>query len=248
MKKVLLSAVLIVLATAKFASAQTLDDITFYTEEYPPYNFTENGRLTGIATEILEIAFKKHNTKKGVNDIILADWDVGYQAVLKGPNAAIYTMTKTDARTPLFKWAGPIAPNTLDVFARKDRNFSVGSENDLKRLRIAVVLNDVGHVKARELGVPEENFIARQTVQENFADLEAGRADVWIYGRGTGYYLMRKAGIVDKYEDVLNLLRSAFFVGFSLDVDDKIVEDIQEVIDEVKIDGTLDRIMAKYLN
>ncbi|MCL2672910.1 MAG: transporter substrate-binding domain-containing protein [Alphaproteobacteria bacterium] len=246
MKIISLLAMLTVLLTARLGHAASLDDITFYTEEYPPYNFTENGRVTGITTEVLDYAFRKHNTRKGVRDIIMADWNTGYQAVLKGPNKAIYTMNRSAEREDLFKWAGPITPNTVDVFARKDRNFTITYDGELKRHRVAVVKDDIGHIKAKGLGVPEQNIIVRTTTAENLADLEAGRADIWIYGGTTGKYLMRQAGILDKYESVLTVFRGGHYVGFSLDVDDNIVEKLQEAIDEVKLDGTLERIMQKY--
>ncbi|MCL2673388.1 MAG: transporter substrate-binding domain-containing protein [Alphaproteobacteria bacterium] len=238
----------ILLTAARLGNAQTLDDITFYTEEFPPLNFTQDGKLVGIATEILEHAFKKHNTRKGVKDIIITDWNTAYNTVLKGPNKGIFAMSRTPVREDLFKWVGPITASTVNVFARKDRDFKITYDGEVKNFRVAVVKNDIGHVQAKRLGVPEQNIIARRSVAENFADLEAGRADIWIYGGLPGKFLLKNAQLTDKYEDTLTVFRTGQFIGFSLDVDDRIVEQLQDVLDEMKEEGLLDKIINRYIN
>jgi len=41
--------VVLFIAFASVATAQTLNNLTWVTEEYPPYNFTENGIHKGTA-------------------------------------------------------------------------------------------------------------------------------------------------------------------------------------------------------
>jgi len=49
-----LLALILTLPTQVYAG---LDKLRFITEEYPPYNYVENGRLQGLAVELLERAF-----------------------------------------------------------------------------------------------------------------------------------------------------------------------------------------------
>ena len=37
-----------------FSNSSPAQNLTVYTEEFPPYNFSEDGRIVGVSTEIVE--------------------------------------------------------------------------------------------------------------------------------------------------------------------------------------------------
>ena len=54
----------LVSAATQEEAAKKLEEMSWYTEEYPPYNFaSEDGTPTGITVDILLAAFKKMNVK-----------------------------------------------------------------------------------------------------------------------------------------------------------------------------------------
>jgi polar amino acid transport system substrate-binding protein len=83
-----------------------LPQVTFYTESYPPANYMENDKLVGISVESLKLMWA--NLGMSEQNVFLVPWARGYRNVLKTPNSALFTMSRTYAREHLFKWVGPL--------------------------------------------------------------------------------------------------------------------------------------------
>ena len=89
--------ILIVSCFAGCASAIKSDAINpvglkIYTEAYPPLNFAEEGKATGLATEVVQELMNKTRTNA---DIQVIAWDEGYKAVMEKPNVALFTVAMT---------------------------------------------------------------------------------------------------------------------------------------------------------
>ena len=57
--------------------------LTILTEEYAPLNFTQEGRLTGQASEVVQELIKRTGTEAAIR---VVPWEEGYRAVLKQPD------------------------------------------------------------------------------------------------------------------------------------------------------------------
>ena len=98
----------------------SLDDITFLTEEYPPFNYTNGDKLDGASVALLEAALEKAGAKTTRADFQVVSWADGYAKVQSDKNTCLFSMTYTAERAPLFQWAGPIAETRIAVIAKKD--------------------------------------------------------------------------------------------------------------------------------
>jgi len=151
----------LVLATLIFSStlvAQTVDDLTFLTEHYPPFNFEEDEKLQGIAVESLREMFKLVDTDKTIQDVKLWPWARGYSRVLDTKNTVLFSTARTEAREKLSKWVGPVAPSHIVVLAKKSRGAKVDSIQDLHKYRIGVVRDDIGEQLLLQMGVRKGNI------------------------------------------------------------------------------------------
>ena len=54
------------------AMAASVDDIAFMTEQYPPYNLSEDNELKGIAVDILSVMMQRTESLLTRDDIELA--------------------------------------------------------------------------------------------------------------------------------------------------------------------------------
>ena len=75
-------------------------DIKLYTEDFPPYQTNENGKLSGIAIDII------NEIKKRVKDDISIesnDWDTSYNKALNNKNCGVFSTGRTKDRDNLFK-------------------------------------------------------------------------------------------------------------------------------------------------
>ena len=91
MRKTIISLIFSALLTVGLSmpycvSSQTIDDLYFITENYPPYNFEDDGKLQGISVDLLVLIFKKLKAQKTIDDIHLKPWARGYSALLKKKN------------------------------------------------------------------------------------------------------------------------------------------------------------------
>ncbi len=81
-------------------------ELTVITENSPPLNYKKNGKVTGVATELVQEIMRR--TGK-VYSIEIMPWARGYRLALKKPNIVLYSTVRTKSREKLFKWVGPIA-------------------------------------------------------------------------------------------------------------------------------------------
>src|ERR1039458_147276 len=115
------------------------DSLKIYTESYPPLNFVENGKVTGLATEVVWELMKM--TGMGA-DIQLVTGEEGYKAVMERPNVALFSVVMTPERKPFLQWVGPIAFLDTDFYARKGSEFGIKYLADAKKLPKIVVVKD----------------------------------------------------------------------------------------------------------
>ncbi len=250
MKLVLLS-LFFTLSASTSLFAQTVEDLIFITEEYPPFNFAVDGKELGIATDTLLEMVKLVGAHQTREDIGSFQWARGYNAALKIKNVLLFSTTRTAAREKLFKWVGPIIRSEIVLFARKDRNLSLNSldEINLKKLRVGVVLNDVGEQTLLELGVKRKQ-IYRYNKGLHLAEmLQKGRIDLLAYGKLVTLWNLKTLGFKpDEYEAIYSLKQAEYYYALNKKTDDRIVSQLQTALDQLKESGAFDRIVNHYID
>jgi len=79
--------------------------------------------------------------------------------------------------------------------------------------------------------------------------LHIGRLDAVAYAEDIARYQFKLAGIdPDEYEAVYVLQRSYMGYTFHKSTDPRVLEPLQKALDELRADGTVDTIIAKYLH
>lgn len=109
------------------AYSSSLDDIAWYTEEYPPWNYTENGELKGYYVDVLLDLWKQVGINKTKEDIKVIPWARGYHYLKTDPNTALFSMARTEEREKLgILWVGPLETNKRTaIFAKKKEKLPV---------------------------------------------------------------------------------------------------------------------------
>ena len=57
----------LVLAIGSGARAQSVDELTIITENYPPYNFNKDGELRGMAVDLMVEMLKRNGSARGAS-------------------------------------------------------------------------------------------------------------------------------------------------------------------------------------
>ena len=216
--------------------------LTAYTEEWAPYNFSEGSTVKGIATDVLRAACDEARLECR---ILIVPWARALSTVSNTPNTLIYTIARTPAREDDFLWVGPLLPRAVWIYTRP------GYEaKSLAELRFGVVRDDATAPDLIAAGVPANAIVAdtsngsvlrmyRRSMVDALVDTEIGMA--WNLRNAA----MPPDSVVrqKKLSEV-----GAYYFAFNRQSDPLAVRTLQQALDKVKHDGTLDAIKKKYLD
>lgn len=229
-------------------------DLIYLTEQYPPFNYEEKGRIQGITVDLLEEIWKKNKLGLSREQIRLRSWTAGYQAALKKKNTVLFSMTRIPEREKLFQWAGPIAPTKVTVIARKDRSVRMEKISDLRRYRIAVIRDDIGEQILVKRGIKRKAIIVKEKAQDIIRLMEEGAIDAWVYEETAGLWLIKHmAANPANYESVCPLYEGELYFAFNRKTPKAAVQSFQQSLDDLKKEKTRDgfsvyeRIFDNYL-
>jgi len=246
----MLAVIVITAMTYLPAAAQSVDDLVFITEDYPPFNFERDGRRQGIAVDVLEEMLAQAGSRKTRADVKVWPWARGYETALKERNMVLFSTTRIEAREQLFKWVGPIMPSRIVLVAKKNRNIRIKSVEDLKNsaYKIGVVREDIGGQLLADMGVPKARTVQANSGVSVAKMLQADRVDLWAYGAPVIMWNLKELGYpTDAYEEVLTLTESQqYYFAVNKDTDDRLVEKLQSALEQVKARGRFNTIIARY--
>lgn len=238
------------LAAPAFTHAQSLDDLTFITEELPPFNFEYDGKRQGIAVDTLVEMLAASSAKKTRADIKLWPWARGYDTVMKEKNTVLFSTMRTAAREKLFKWVGPIISTRIVLVAKKNRGIKIRAIDELNRmnLKIGVIREDIGDLLLAKMGVDKDKILQANSGVSVAKMLHAGRVDLWAYSAPVILWNLKELGYdTGEYEEVYTLTESdQIYFAVNKDTDDKLVAKLQAALDQLKANGKFNEIVARY--
>ena len=248
MKKLLFTLLFLCMATS--LPAETIDDLTIVTEEYPPFNFTTGEKRQGIATDTLIEMLKLSASNQTRADIAFLPWARAYNLAVNNRNVLLYSTTRTEAREKLFKWVGPILKSKFVLFARKDAHLKIDSVSDIneRELNVGVVLHDVGEQMLLNQGLNRARLYRYHKGTDMVKMLHNNRIDLLAYGQIATHWFFQDQGYApDDFEEVFFLQKSDYYYALNKQTDDKIVSQLQAAFDQVKESGKLEEIVRDYL-
>lgn len=226
-------------------------DIRIVTEELPPYNMTQGGRLTGMSTEVVQAVLKEIGLQASIQSM---PWARAYDIALNSENVLIYSITRTAQREKLFKWVGVIAPMHWYLYSTPGSNIQLKNLNDARKYQIATVKEDAGEqylvTKGFTVG---KNLQSNNKYAYNYEKFKLGRVDLWISIELNALYLIRQAGD-DPARMVVRTLSlpdlggdDGLNMAFSLKTPDAVVARFRKGLESIRTNGTYDAIAKKWL-
>lgn len=250
-------ALLSILVTSVMAvhSSVSVDNMVYITEQLPPFNYQEDGKLQGISVDLLEQMLGYMNTSLNRSEIELLPWDQGYEMALRDNNTVIFSTARLPEREAAFKWVGPISPIKAVLFALTERPIKIKSAGDLSSLKIGVVNESAVIPPLFRAGANPDNLVVRNNTDELIGMLKAGTIDAWAYSDIPGLQLAKEAGLnADEYQIVYELEKEMpFYYAFNKNTSDSAVQAFQRALDQTKTgkgpDGISDfeKILYRYL-
>ena len=208
---------------------------------YEPMNYKEDGKLTGFDTEFAQAVCKKLGVEA---EFVLIDWDNKLMELESGNIDCIWNgMTITDEIKAGADVSKAYAKNKQVVVMNAEKAKNIKSVDDLKGLTFAAEAGSAGEgaVKDNKL---EKDFVPVNAQTDALLEVQSNKVDACVIditmaeamtGEGTDY---ADLGIALKLTD--EEYGIAFRKGSNL------TAEINKIIDELKKDGTLDKLSEKY--
>ena len=226
------------------------ETIQVVTEEYPPYNYTEHGKITGLGTEVVQAVLKEIQIEGHFQSL---PWARAYETAQNNASVLIYSINRSKEREKLFKWVGIIAPSDYYLFSLKSRNLRLDSLDAAKELQIGTVYQAIGEqfllTQGFEIGRNLQSSAKYGLIYEK---LKLGRVDLWVVNELGASYIARHAGddphlVLQKSLHIPELSSSGNYMAFGLKTPDALVERFRKGLETIKKNGTLDALHKKWL-
>ena len=220
------------------------------TEEFPPYNYTDKGHVTGLATEVVEAVLKEIGVQATIQSM---PWARAYDIARNGENVLIFSITRTAEREKMFKWIGPVAPSDWSLFALRGREVLLKQLADAKAYRTATVNEDAGEQYLVANGfVIGANLQSSNKYAFNYEKLRLGRVDLWVANDLVASHLVREAGddptkVLVRALPLPGLGDGGMYMAFGAKTPDDIVELFRKGLTAVKKNGTFELLQKKWL-
>lgn len=220
------------------------DTLTFLTTDIPPFGALKDGKPVGFAVEILHEIMRR----LGRTDTIeFDDWNVVYKRTLREPYTVLMPPSRTPEREDLFKWVGPLIPEKIVLFARKDSGLVINSLEDAKRVGgIATVTGYASEKLLIQKGFT--NLVSQRSPTQGPDALKFGRVDLWINSNIT----MKQTALAANVDPILFkplivIKEIPSYLAFSKSVPDDVVNRWQTSLDDMKRDGSWERIVSGWI-
>ncbi|MCF8053505.1 MAG: ABC transporter substrate-binding protein [Desulfobacterales bacterium] len=218
--------------------------LVLLTEENPPYNFTRQGKLTGVTAELVQEIMRRQGAAFPVQ---VVPWARGYQRLQTEPNVILFTTARTEEREDKFHWVGPLYSFRLVFYARKDSGIKVSSTEEAQKVgSIATYRDDLREQLLLSMGF--ENLDSATTPQSGLRKLISGRVDLWFFDNVGAPRVAQEAGVDwNRLEEVFTYQQRHSYIALSEGISDTVVKQWQATLDEMKADGTYWWICRKWM-
>ncbi|SCZ34908.1 MULTISPECIES: ABC transporter substrate-binding protein [unclassified Pseudomonas] len=222
--------------------------LVLLTENFPPYNMAKNGKnfaqdenIHGIAVDVVREIFKRADISYSLT--LRFPWERIYKLALENPGYGVFVMARLPEREKLFKWVGPIGPDDWIMLAKADSKIALDSLEQARQYKIGAYKGDAIAETLAKQGL-KPMVVLRD--QDNARKLVNGQIDLWATGDPAGRYLARQEGVTD-LKTVLRFNSAELYLALNKDVPDDVVARLQKALDELRKEGEVDAIMARYL-
>ncbi|HET9405475.1 MAG TPA: transporter substrate-binding domain-containing protein [Burkholderiales bacterium] len=233
------------LLTGLLLASQPALALKLLTEENPPLNYTENKKLTGMATEVVQEMGRRANMKL---DFEVMAWEKAYEKAQADKETCLYSTARLSNRENAFKWVGPIAVNKWGLYALSGFKPAIKSLKDVRPYRVGGVERDAKTEFLKQQGVT--NITEERDDKLNPAKLtlnrkEAQKIDLWI----TSVASARKVAAQAKVPGVklVYVVREAeSYLACSPRTAAATLKSLAGALDGMKKDGSYQKIMKAY--
>lgn len=228
-----------------FTLSQPASALKLLTEENPPLNYTENHKLTGMATEVVQEMSRR--AKVPVEFEVMV-WAKAYKRVQIDKETCLYSTARLENRELVFKWVGPIAVNKWGLFAKSGFSQPIKTLADVKPYRIGGVTRDAKTEYLKQNGITNIFEVDDDKLNPPKLTLdrkEPQRIDLWVTSIARTKEVAAQAKALD-VKLVFVVREADSYLACNPRTSEATLKALSAALDEIKKDGTFKKIVGRY--
>ena len=233
------------LLAAVFLAAQPAHALKLLTEENPPLNYSDKGKVGGMATDVVMEMGKRAKLKL---DVEVMQWDKAYEKAQADKETCLYSTARLSNRENAFKWVGPIAANQWALYALDGFKGKIASLKDVRSYRVGGVERDAKTEYLKQNGITnvvEETDDVRNPPKLTLNRKEAQKIDLWITGSASARQVAAKAK-VPGVKQVYLVREEELYLACSPRTQPATLKSLEAALASMKKDGSYGKIVKSY--
>lgn len=229
-----------------YSKTPTAEDLIYITETFYPFNYRENGIVTGFAVELLELIWEELGTAP--QEIRVYPWPRGYRWLQSRPNVVLFSTGRTEMREKQFQWVCPIGKQIKIIFlAKKSRNLTINNLDDAKKYRIGTIREDVSEQTILRKGFKMSQLEPMLDMRSNLRKLLHGRIDLITYDENALFALIDHNNMDrNQFETVFLINQTGLCYAFNRRVPPSLVERFQQALNNITETKAYNTLWIKY--
>ncbi|MNJ96708.1 L-cystine-binding protein TcyA precursor [compost metagenome] len=210
------------------------------TTELLPYSYQEDTNVTGASTDIIKEMLQRAEM---IAEYYLWPRQRCLSVTETRENHFFYAIARIPEREDKYKWVGPLASADFIVVALESRD-DIPETKDVETLRkykIGAVTDSLEAVLMENKGFKVEKV---KDQAQNIKKIKARRVDLFI---GTKHQIK---SLEDKYavklKKVSRVQDVPYYAAFHKKTSDQFITQFNQILNDMKKDGTTDKIYMKY--
>lgn len=239
--------ILIIVLLLSFTATAKAQKLTIFVDNWPPYNFTRNGNIVGISTDLIEMALQKANIQY---EFVVYPFKRALLTVQRTPNTMLYTVARIPQRENMFAWIGPLHPRKLYLYKLKNRtDILIHDVEDIKKHHTAVLSGGSVEQFFISNGFHEDNYDLVNKSKQLLKMLFAERVDLIPGDPLDLAHQMKELNYEHSQIEIAFFLadEGGYYMVANKETPDKILKKIQESLETVLATGARDQIIQKYM-
>jgi len=220
-------------------------ELMIVTEEFPPYNYSEQGQAKGVSTKVVQAVLDEIGVEA---DFVFLPWARAYLTAQNRPNTLIFSIGRIPEREALFEWVGVIAPFRTSLYRLAQRDdITINSLDDAKQYVIGVSVEDVIFQYLKSKAFSNLDIVGEDIF--NIRKLALGRLDLVAYDEASFQHMLVSEEMdpaifdrVFRLEDISGNL----YMAFQKDTDPELIAKFRGGLAAIKANGTYEQILASF--
>ncbi|UDF28629.1 UNVERIFIED_ORG: transporter substrate-binding domain-containing protein [Roseateles sp. XES5] len=219
-------------------SAPLAETLHFVTEEYAPFNFTKDGKITGIGVEQIETIAKAAGIDYTME---IMPWARAFAMAQSQPKTCVFTTGYNRERAAQFVWVTPLLKDEMVLLKRKDGGKGPATMKEALTMKVGSQRGDFAVEALEDLGFTDIDLAS--DIDLSVRKLLSGRVDLMPTSIKTYESLVQQGQPVEKA-----MLMSGQIYGLACNTNTpaEAVARLQAELDTLILNGGQDRIFAAY--